>query len=305
MSQPPALGIGIGIGEVWAYRDKQNAPLLEVQVKAIRTTYPPRAKVEFLATSFAGETTWVPAGRLKCLWDEREELLAVEAAWDDLHGDGRPLTHEAEAVLYLFWEVEPELISLHHVGTMGIGEITDVDRLAEILEWPVSDITESPGSLRDGDLIRVRWSLTHRIAEALARKYPERAFRLVDRERKSLHTFIEEHIEERTMSSPWAKEEVIRADVEKRLEKHWAPWDHIAAWIGVEEEIRVREHEDLVRRFDRLARLAREAAPLLRARRTISANRLAHEMEALAKSSPPEYAESPQEVRKGPNSSND
>jgi hypothetical protein len=187
---------------------------------------------------------------------------------------------------------------------MGIGEIKDAERLSQILGWPTAEITESAGSMREGELVRVRWSLTHRIAEELAKKFPGRAFQLVDRQRKKLHAFTEEWIEEATMGSRWVKEDAIRAQAERLLADDWATWDHIAGWIVVEEEIRVREHEALVRRFDRLARLARQAAPLLRARRTISANPLADEMEALARTSSPASAESPQEVRKGTQADN-
>jgi hypothetical protein len=82
-------------------------------VIATRTEFPPRARVEFLDDAFGGDTKWVPARRLKCLWDERAQLLAEEAAWDDLCADGMPQSHERDAVLYLFWEVAPELIELH------------------------------------------------------------------------------------------------------------------------------------------------------------------------------------------------
>lgn len=275
------------VDQVWAYREKKQAELLEVTIRAVRTAYPPRVRVEFMDARFGGDTKWVPAGRLKCPWGERANLLEYEARWSEVQADGRPNPDERDAAQQVFWDLAPDAIELYYNGAMGIGEISDLDRLVEVLGWEREEISGSPGALSDGSVLRIRWFLTRRIARELVRRSPARAMRLAMKERSLVNQWVDERVEKTLDHAPWLKEAEVRAETEEKYDSDFARARIIETWVGVDELLRHAEHEALVQRFDQLARLARRAAPLLRDRRTKSANKLADDIEAVATASPP------------------
>src|SRR5436305_4290521 len=69
------------IGEIWAYRARQQDALARVEILKIGTKRPPRVQVRFLDEQFEGRQDWVPPARLKTRWEDAEQWLAAERRW--------------------------------------------------------------------------------------------------------------------------------------------------------------------------------------------------------------------------------
>jgi hypothetical protein len=71
-------------GEHWAYRKRRGALLEPALVLKVGKERAKRVKVQYLDDAREGRIEWIPAGRLKCLWDTRSEFLGLETALDEL-----------------------------------------------------------------------------------------------------------------------------------------------------------------------------------------------------------------------------
>jgi hypothetical protein len=69
------------IGEHWAYRARAVDRLDEVAVQRFGSKSPPRVLIRFVDPAQEGREEWVPPGRLKAPWTERDAFLERERRW--------------------------------------------------------------------------------------------------------------------------------------------------------------------------------------------------------------------------------
>jgi len=79
----PPEGVPV-VGEVWAYRARQQDPLVQVAVARLGVKKPQRVLVRFVDDEFEGLQDWFPPARLKVPWSGVEEYVARERRWDEV-----------------------------------------------------------------------------------------------------------------------------------------------------------------------------------------------------------------------------
>ncbi|WP_146082115.1 hypothetical protein [Rathayibacter sp. AY1A3] len=265
-------------GQRWAYREAAGRPLAEVEVLATGVDpQKPRVKIAFQDDAHEGRVEWVPAGRLKVRWSDRERFLEEERRWDDVQADGRPIYEEREAAWTVFFTICPDLMDLYYNGAMGIGVITDVDRLAAIAGIGADEIRASEGSFVEGGRTHIRWFLTRDIARRLAHRHPTAVLDLVQRDNRGDEAKYLKWAED--AEAYWQPlEETVQiyrdrvADLKKDREI-------LKLWTGESENYEHQARAQLEADFLHLAQLAQQAATSLRYQRTKKAARLAGDIE--------------------------
>jgi hypothetical protein len=258
-------------GEIWAYRETGKLPLVPVRFLRHRRNTSKRnahAQIRFEDPDADGLETWVPTGRLKCLWADAEAFTAREQKWAAVNRESTIAQDINVAVAVTLDALTQELI----VGCGGSDcispyEIEDISALSLLCGIPEADLTSAPTAFEEGGRFIVPFETAVRVAKALARNHPEAVLRAVEREERG---FEEEQLEWRQRGSPpkgkqfddW--DEALRRSFEMRRQ-----------WIGEQANALDAELSAARSEIQRMRELVESAAQMLKANgHTTSAARL-------------------------------
>ncbi|SDP74229.1 hypothetical protein SAMN04487914_13253 [Arthrobacter sp. ok909] len=217
--------------EIWAYRETGKHPLEPVRfLRHRRNTNKSNAhaQIRFEDADADGLETWVPTGRLKCLWADAEAFTARELRWAELRRVsmvGEDVEHAAAVVLDALTPLDVLGSSAGAGGTYEYA-IKDVSTLSRLCGIPEIELTSAPTAFEEDGNFMVPFQTAERVARALAGKHPEAVLRVVVREERDLE---EKQLEWRQRGSPPRGEqsedwdEALRRSFEIRRE-----------WVGAE-----------------------------------------------------------------------
>lgn len=169
---------GMISGDIWAYRTGARAELTPAYLRSIGDR---KVEVEHLHEAARGRIEWVPAGRLRCPWSQRDAFLDRERRWDALAGEGPESPAVIRAVSFVFRESLPEgTADVPWSGRSSFCEIRDLRSLCELsditAEWVVSHKT----AFFEDEALYAPWAVTERIAKTMARKAGDRLLRRLE-----------------------------------------------------------------------------------------------------------------------------
>lgn len=174
---------GPAAGELWAYRARQQDPLVQVAVVRLGVKKPQRILLRFVDDEFEGLQDWVPPARLKVPWSGVDEYVARERRWDAVSRASTDASDAEELAASIIFDllVPEDLAGLGWNATRGIIRIHDVAGLAGALNL-------EPGALRDPtsfeeeeDLISP-WTVTVAVARRAADRELHKVLRYVEKE---------------------------------------------------------------------------------------------------------------------------
>ena len=175
----------LSVGEHWAYRARQQDPLVEVAVVRLGSKTPARVLVRWVAEEFEGAQDWVPPARLKAKWEQVEEFRSREGRWDAVLAESDEYAEATSSAVSLAFQllVDEKLATLGYNAEDGVAKIHDVAGLAALLEIEPSALRgASLASFEeDGDLvISMRTAIL--VAERAVGREPDRVLQYIERE---------------------------------------------------------------------------------------------------------------------------
>lgn len=232
-------------GQRWAYRQRENAPLVEVQVVREGTQRHPRVLIRFVDDEFEGKEEWVPPARLKVPWDDVDEFRACEERWARVSAPGPDdCDPRTNAVIMIFNRyLDDDVVEFD----LGEGYATKLHRpheLAEMLGLRQEQLTDYPESFVEGGAVISPWPATELIASTAARLNADDVLRrLRADERKAQREAIQgRHTARGSYLSP---EEAAETDAQ-----FYRPMREVLrSWCGAEN---APEREDRAERLRRI-----------------------------------------------------
>lgn len=190
------------VGEIWAYRKTAKSPVEEVRIIRIGVKKPLRVKVRFEDYEAEESEEWIPPGRLKVLWTDREGFLAKELRWRLV--DTATLippdseVHTASWVLGTFAQAELRAYSQGRFRTITV--VSNVEALSAKTGMTVSEMEQFEHSFWEDGCLVVPWEGTYKFTEALVKANPDAVLRAVlENERR-----IDDEKRERQLQYHWA-----------------------------------------------------------------------------------------------------
>jgi hypothetical protein len=240
---------------VWAYRAGGTDPLLAVEVVRVGSQRPPRVLVRFVEERFEGRQEWVPAGRLKVLWDESEGWLAEERRWSAVREASVDAVEGAEhraAEMVLEKLAIDRIVDWRDSYRHAVLTVTDAAEFARRVGFaPAELVTGPPGYVRDDDgAVVAPWPALRTLAQRLAAADSGTLLEHVEREEQG------------------ARREAVYG---RYYRGRGRGYDHISAEICAEVDAEYRPARQLVRqwcgaaatdRFDELVALRAEVRRL-------------------------------------------
>lgn len=173
------------IGEHWAYRARQQDPLVEVSVLRLGSKAPARVLVRWVADEFEGMQDWVPPARLKANWAGVDEFRARERRWDGVLAQSEEWPDALFSAVSLAFQLllDEKLATLGYNAENGAVKIHDVTTLSAFLELDAEGLRDaSPTTFEeDGDLIAPLTTAILIARRAVERK-PHRVLQYIERE---------------------------------------------------------------------------------------------------------------------------
>jgi hypothetical protein len=185
-------GPDVGVGERWAYREKSGASAVEVEVRRIGKSRPPRVRVRFVDDEFEGREEWVPEARLKVQWKDVVGWQAREDRWDAVRRVSAHVhdTPEYWAVNLVFCGLPDEsLVDYGSNGDAGILIVPDVDALTkEVGIDPQLLIDDALSFVDDNGSLVSPWPVALQLARHVALRFGDDIIAIVvEEEAKHRH----------------------------------------------------------------------------------------------------------------------
>ncbi|MGI5133187.1 hypothetical protein ACQEVB_40750 [Pseudonocardia sp. CA-107938] len=251
-------------GEIWAYRARGTDPFSAVAVVRYGTKKPLRVLVRFIAPEDEGREEWVPPGRLKVPWPERQAYLDREQRWHAVRSDAYLRDTPTGSAISLVCDNLPDswldrsLLQRGMNNDTGVLFISDLDAVVSELELDRSVIVDHPLSFEEGTQWIVPWSVGQHIVHRLAERFAEQILAAVDAE--------ERRAEQENRWGYYSGGRYIPAEICAEVDAEYAPARALAReWCG--QPARERHDELLALREEvvRLGLLVEEAVTALRA----------------------------------------
>lgn len=162
------------VGESWAYREGGRKPLVEVTVVKLGTRKPERVLVRFAGEEFEGREEWIPPGRLKVAWADREAFMTSELQWETVTSFWRSSEElEIDAAGTVFdLQLDGTIGHFNHGYRTGVLTILDPLALARELAWDEAELRGHSASFVEGEALFVPWPTTRAIAMRLVERDP-------------------------------------------------------------------------------------------------------------------------------------
>lgn len=181
--------------ELWAYRETGKHPLVPVRfLRHGRGTNKRNAYclVRFEDSAADGLESWVPTGRLKCLWPDAEAFRANELRWAGVLEASRDSPGVVIAVDAVILDLLPEGMWSDssrpgsHSLYEGLYGFRNLEALSELTGIPVDELRGEPSAFQYEEGWVVPLPTAIRVAERLAPLDPATVLRLVEREERQL-----------------------------------------------------------------------------------------------------------------------
>jgi hypothetical protein len=270
------------IGEHWAYRARQQDPLVEVSVLRLGSKAPARVVVRWVADEFEGMQDWVPRARLKANWAGVDEFRARERRWDGVLAESEEWPEAMFSAVSLAFQLllDENLATLGYNAENGVVKIHDVTTLSAFLELDAEGLRDaSPTTFEeDGDLI-APLTTAILIARRAVEREPNRVLQYIEREEADAQREAIEGRHYPDRKGGWDVSPEICRQVD---EEHGKPVRAILReWCGAG-PVEVRHEIAALREeAERLQKLATSALEALRAAgHEGTANRIEREMGA-------------------------
>lgn len=259
----------------WAYRiARSSSAFHEAAVVKVGDR---KVQVELLAASWEGKRTWVSPARLEVQWDARHEHIAAELKLLALR-HASPSKEERAAADEVLFLLVPLDIAEYNADTSGTTTVHEVERLADLVGMPVSDLIAAPAYGYEGDLL-VPWRTTAAIAQAVASRYPHRILREIEKAEQQLN----EDLIDGTVVTDFdgVDHHLSPDDVRARFEERERPrLDRLRSFIGEERAADLLERRDLLDRLRRSTSVARRALDVLQPSQKRLVAKLREELDA-------------------------
>lgn len=119
-----------------------------------------------------GKAEWVPVGRLRVPWAERESYLGLQYRWANAerHAPSTPATDAATVVLAAY---SPDsLADLASNGSAGILQVFDVDELSLMSGVDVASLGHAEDAFFESDVLHLPWPQTEQVLIGMCRRNP-------------------------------------------------------------------------------------------------------------------------------------
>jgi len=259
-------GVGVDVGEVWAYRARRGDPLARVAVMRFGTGRPARVRVRFLDDEFEGKEEWVPPARLKVAWADAERWLAQEQRWlrvQDASSVVRDSAeHEASWMVLERVGVEEFLIGMESYRHAVLA-IRDVAGFEAALGLVAADLTNGDGDFVDEDgAVVAAWPALREVARRAAALHADDLLGEFDRERQrwEQRAVYGEYYRSRSPDDGYIRPEIC-VEVDAEAAK---AWEVIRGWCGADAGGRLDELGALRAEVIRLGTLVEHAIDALR-----------------------------------------
>lgn len=171
MSTLPEIGPS-SEGEDWLYWDVPARAWRRVVLLVVPSEAPKRVRIQHLDPKKRGAAEWVPAGRLRVPWAERDDYLASQDRWANAerHAPSTPTTDAAMVVLAAY---APEsLADLASNGSAGIMEVFDGNELSRLSGVDVAALATAEDAYCESDVLHLPWPQTEQVLIGLCRRNP-------------------------------------------------------------------------------------------------------------------------------------
>ncbi|GLJ79767.1 hypothetical protein [Microbacterium imperiale] len=272
------------VGREWLWWHVEKRRWRRVELLEVAEGKPKRVKVQHLDPDMAARAAWSPIGRCRIPWDQRDVYIESVDSWS--RAVGHPFDDdERDAAIEVFLAVVTEEIAFLGYKPGGTLELKDPQRLSAMAGIAVAELLGHPDTYRDADGWLIPWPVTKRVAMSLAQQDPLRFVRAIAHEEQQTRPEIEALIEgeiaggrdELKWMTDEEKEEVVRKSFERTAGRRAI----LLSWVGGTRPSLGQEYRRLQGRYRELARLAADAVPELRSRRTQTSAALADRIESV------------------------
>lgn len=167
--------------ELWAYRKKTGHELELVRILRRGTARPNWALVAFEAPESEGLQEWVPVGRLKVPWNDRERFVARENRWAAVAEASANVTEaQGWASGTVFDVVDSEQYIAYAVqGRPGVSVVSRPGEFAQKYGLEFSSLTAEPTAFEEDGSVVIPWAGTELLARTLASREPRKVLEAV------------------------------------------------------------------------------------------------------------------------------
>jgi len=253
-------------GERWAYRARQQDPLVEVVVRKLGSGKPARVLVGFVAEHFEGREEWVPPSRLKTPWTDVVAFTAREQRWNAVAAASDVEEPVEFALSTVFDQLIDRSLATLEYRLRGVAYLHDIEGLATEVGLSPNQLCADPLAFTEDDDLIVPVSITELIARTAAARTPEPVLREVQREEAEFaRLLVHGKTYPASRSQPaWHVPAERYADSENEP-YHRPCWELLRAWCGAEAAERQDELLALRQEVARIGDLALRAVAALRA----------------------------------------
>ncbi|OWP21958.1 hypothetical protein CBF90_09770 [Microbacterium sp. AISO3] len=273
----------LDVGEEWLWWHVEKQCWRRVELLEVAEGRPQRVKVQHLDPDMGARAAWSPIKRCRVPWNSRDAYI------DSLDRLSRAVGHpfdedERDAATDIVLEGVPSDVAFIGYKPGGTLEVDDPIRLSSLSGVSVTELLGHPDTYRDADGWLIPWPVAKRVAVSLAQRDPLRFVRAVAREELEtgprIDASIEELIRDGRADLAWITDEEKEEVARKSLARSEGKRAVILEWVGGARPSLGQEYRRLSGQYRELARMAAEAVPELRSRRTKSAATLADRIDA-------------------------
>ncbi|MFB8893591.1 hypothetical protein [Microbacterium plantarum] len=273
----------VDVGEEWLWWHVEKKRWRRVELLEVAEANPQRVKVQHLDPDMGARAVWSPIRRCRIPWSSRDAYI------DSLDRLSRAVGHpfnedERDAAMDIVLEGVSSDVAFIGYKPGGTLEVNDPIRLSSLSGVSVTELLGHPDTYRDADGWLIPWPVAKRVAMLLAQRDPLRFVRAVAREELEtgprIDASIEELIADGRADLAWITDEEKEEVARKSLARSEGKRAVILEWVGGARPSLGQEYRRLSGQYRKLARLAAEAVPELRSRRTKSAATLADRIDA-------------------------
>lgn len=159
-------------GEDWLNWDVPARTWRRVVLLVVPSESPQRVRIQHLDPKKGGAAEWVPAGRLRTRWAQREEYLSSRSRWENAgrHAPSVPATGAAMLILASY--APDSLADLAGNGAAGIMQVFDADELSQLSGVNVAAFAAAEDTFVESDVLHVPWPQTEQVLIGLCRRNP-------------------------------------------------------------------------------------------------------------------------------------
>lgn len=253
-------------GETWAYRRRGKEPLEPVQIVRRGTTRPKWLFVTFEAPEAEGRQEWVPEGRLKASWDERQEFMAREDRWDAVTRESGDVTKAQEWASWTVFDVfdSEQRVEYSVQGRAGVCKISQPHEFTQKHGLDYSVLLVEPTAFEEDAAVVIPWAGTELLARTLVGMQPVKVLEAVQQAEAAAMERLAVDVQRLVTSwnkTPYRNDQALetaRAEQESR--------DIVRQWCGQPALDQWYELQTLRREVARLGSIIAKAASVLEAK---------------------------------------